>query len=106
MVRVSVIRIARIRGGCRPETARIQSHPVFHSRKEYPMTHPAKTPTATIETSEGTITVEFWPDVAPNHVKNFIDLSKNGFYNGLIFHRVIPGFMIQGGCPQGTGTGS
>jgi peptidyl-prolyl cis-trans isomerase B (cyclophilin B) len=69
------------------------------------MTQAAKTPTATIETSEGTMTVEFWPDVAPNHVNNFIELSKKGFYNGLIFHRVIPGFMIQGGCPQGTGTG-
>src|SRR5947208_2818299 len=74
------------------------------------MTSPAnstttKTPTATIETTEGTMTVEFWPDVAPNHVKNFIELAKSGFYNGLIFHRVIPGFMIQGGCPQGTGTG-
>src|SRR3954469_18094064 len=71
------------------------------------MTTPAaaKTPTATIETTEGTMTVEFWPDVAPNHVKNFIELAKSGFYNGLIFHRVIPEFMIQGGCPQGTGTG-
>lgn len=64
-----------------------------------------KTTTATIETTEGTLTVEFWPDVAPGHVKNFTDLAKKGFYNGLIFHRVIPGFMIQGGCPQGTGTG-
>ncbi len=72
------------------------------------MTQPAatKTPTATIETTLGTMTVEFWPDVAPNHVKNFIALSKEGFYNGLIFHRVIPGFMIQGGCPTGTGTGN
>jgi peptidyl-prolyl cis-trans isomerase B (cyclophilin B) len=69
------------------------------------MSEAAKTPTATIETTEGTIQVEFWPDVAPGHVKNFIDLSKKGFYDGLIFHRVIPGFMIQGGCPQGTGTG-
>src|SRR3954462_11115358 len=65
-----------------------------------------KAPTATIETSVGTINVEFWPDVAPGHVQNFIELSKEGFYNGLIFHRVIPGFMIQGGCPQGTGTGN
>ena len=65
-----------------------------------------KAPTATIETTEGTITVEFWPDVAPGHVNNFRDLSRKGFYNGLIFHRVIPKFMIQGGCPQGTGTGS
>ena len=65
---------------------------------------PAKT--ATIETSLGSMTVEFWPDVAPGHVQNFIDLAKKGFYDNLIFHRVIPGFMIQGGCPQGTGTGS
>ena len=70
------------------------------------MTEPAKTPTATIETTEGSITVEFWPDVAPNHVKNFIDLAKSDFYKGVIFHRVIPGFMIQGGDPTGTGTGS
>ncbi|HVX85640.1 MAG TPA: peptidylprolyl isomerase [Phycisphaerae bacterium] len=70
------------------------------------MSEPVKTPTATIETTEGNMTVEFWPDVAPEHVQNFIELSKQGFYNGLIFHRVIPGFMIQGGCPQGTGTGS
>ena len=69
------------------------------------MTQQAKAPTATIETSEGTMTVDFWNDVAPGHVKNFIDLAKKGFYNGLIFHRVIPGFMIQGGCPEGTGTG-
>ena len=65
-----------------------------------------KSPTATIETTEGNITVQFWPDVAPGHVNNFVELSKKGFYNGLIFHRVIPNFMIQGGCPQGTGTGS
>ena len=67
---------------------------------------PVKAPTAVIETTLGTMTVEFWPDVAPNHVQNFIDLSKKGFYNGLIFHRVIPDFMIQGGCPDGTGMGS
>ena len=69
-------------------------------------TAPVKNPTAIIETSEGPITVEFWPDVAPGHVQNFLELSRKGFYNGLIFHRVIPGFMIQGGCPDGTGTGS
>jgi peptidyl-prolyl cis-trans isomerase B (cyclophilin B) len=65
-----------------------------------------KTPTATIETSEGNIAVEFWPDVAPGHVQNFLDLARKDFYNGVIFHRVIPGFMIQGGDPTGTGTGS
>ncbi len=72
------------------------------------MSNPApagKAPTATIETTLGTITLEFWPEVAPGHVKNFTDLAKKGFYDGLMFHRVIPDFMIQGGCPQGTGTG-
>jgi peptidyl-prolyl cis-trans isomerase B (cyclophilin B) len=56
-------------------------------------------------TSRGDILVEFWPDVAPGHVRNFLDLSYTGFYNGLTFHRVIPGFMIQGGDPDGNGTG-
>lgn len=53
----------------------------------------------------GKMVAELYPEVAPNTVNNFISLVKSGFYNGLIFHRVIPGFMIQGGCPQGTGTG-
>lgn len=51
------------------------------------------------------IKVELYPEIAPNTVKNFISLVNGGFYNGLIFHRVIPGFMIQGGCPEKTGTG-
>jgi cyclophilin family peptidyl-prolyl cis-trans isomerase len=55
---------------------------------------------ADIKTNKGTITIRFFPDVAPNHVKNFIDLSRKGFYNGSKFHRVIPGFMIQGGDPN------
>ncbi len=53
----------------------------------------------------GTITAELYPEIAPNTVANFVTLVKNGFYDGLIFHRVIPGFMIQGGDPQGTGMG-
>ena len=53
----------------------------------------------------GTITVELYPDKAPNTVNNFISLANKGFYNGLTFHRIIEGFMIQGGCPEGTGTG-
>lgn len=61
--------------------------------------------TATIVTSKGTMVAEFYPDVAPGHVKSFICLAKAGFYDGLLFHRVIPGFMIQGGCPLGSGTG-
>ena len=48
---------------------------------------------------------ELYPEIAPNTVNNFISLVKKGYYNGLIFHRVIPGFMIQGGCPDGTGMG-
>jgi peptidyl-prolyl cis-trans isomerase B (cyclophilin B) len=55
---------------------------------------------AIIETKFGTIELKFFPDVAPNHVKNFIDLAKKGFYDGTAFHRVIPGFMIQGGDPN------
>ena len=62
-------------------------------------------PRATIETNHGTITVELWDDVAPNHVKNFLDLGNDGFYDGLTFHRILPGFVIQGGCPKGDGTG-
>lgn len=54
---------------------------------------------------EGTIKAELFYDVAPNTVKNFIKLINEEYYNGLSFHRVIPNFMIQGGCPQGTGTG-
>ena len=53
----------------------------------------------------GVMTGELYPDKAPNSVNNFIALAQSGFYNGLTFHRVIPGFMIQGGCPKGTGTG-
>lgn len=60
---------------------------------------------ATIHTNKGDIRVNLFPDKAPLTVLNFVNLSKKGFYNGLTFHRVIPNFMIQGGCPLGTGTG-
>ena len=60
---------------------------------------------ATILTNKGTIKVELYADKAPETVKNFEKLSNDGFYNGLKFHRVIENFMIQAGCPQGTGTG-
>ncbi len=56
-------------------------------------------------TQTGIMKAELYPEIAPNTVNNFISLIKKGYYDGLIFHRVIPGFMIQGGCPQGTGTG-
>jgi cyclophilin family peptidyl-prolyl cis-trans isomerase len=61
--------------------------------------------TATIETSAGDIRLELWPDKAPQTVGNFVGLARQGFYDDTIFHRVIADFMIQGGCPQGTGTG-
>ena len=62
-------------------------------------------PIVTIETNHGTIKAEMFMDVAPVTAGNFIDLAKNGYFDGLTFHRVIDGFMIQGGCPKGTGTG-
>ena len=65
-----------------------------------------KNPVVTIEMENGDIMkAELYPEIAPNTVNNFISLIKKGFYDGLIFHRVIRGFMIQGGCPQGTGMG-
>ena len=62
-------------------------------------------PTATIETTAGTLTLELWDDVAPKHVENFKKLALDGFYDGVNFHRIIKDFMIQGGCPDGTGSG-
>lgn len=63
-------------------------------------------PLVTIELENGgMIKAELYPEIAPNTVNNFISLVKKGYYDGIIFHRVIPGFMIQGGCPQGSGTG-
>ena len=65
-----------------------------------------KNPIVTITMENGGVMkAELYPEVAPNTVKNFIDLINRGFYDGLIFHRVIPGFMIQGGCPEGKGMG-
>ena len=60
---------------------------------------------AQIKTEKGTMSIEFYDTDAPNTVKNFTKLAKEGYYNGLTFHRVIPEFVIQGGCPRGDGTG-
>ena len=60
---------------------------------------------AEIHTRKGIMKIEFYVQDAPNTVQNFIDLAKEGFYDGLTFHRVIPNFVIQGGCPDGTGAG-
>ena len=61
--------------------------------------------TAEILTERGGLKISFYDEDAPNTVANFVKLAKEGFYNGLTFHRVIPGFVVQGGCPQGTGVG-
>jgi len=66
---------------------------------------PATSYTATIRTNKGDITAKLFADEAPNTVNNFVFLAREGFYDGVIFHRVIKGFMIQGGDPTGTGTG-
>ena len=66
----------------------------------------AQNPVVTFEMADGSIMkAELYPEIAPNTVNNFISLVKKGYYDGLTFHRVIPGFMIQGGCPDGTGMG-
>jgi len=64
-----------------------------------------KTYTAELQTNKGPIRLTFYPEVAPGHVKNFLALARIGFYNGVTFHRIIKGFMIQGGDPDGTGGG-
>jgi peptidyl-prolyl cis-trans isomerase B (cyclophilin B) len=66
---------------------------------------PKKSYTATMKTSRGEIVLELFPADAPKTVNNFVVLSRDGFYDGLSFHRVIPDFMIQGGCPEGSGRG-
>lgn len=65
----------------------------------------AQNPVVTFETNAGIIKAELYPEVAPNTVNNFISLIQKGFYDGVIFHRIIEGFMIQGGDPDGVGTG-
>lgn len=60
---------------------------------------------AVMETDKGTMTLRFFSDVAPNTVRNFLKLAQDGFYDGLLFHRIIKDFMVQTGCPKGTGTG-
>jgi peptidylprolyl isomerase/peptidyl-prolyl cis-trans isomerase B (cyclophilin B) len=63
-------------------------------------------PTVALELATGgTITLELYPEAAPQHVASFLDLIGKGYYDGLVFHRVVPGFVVQGGCPEGTGMG-
>jgi len=69
------------------------------------MTHELEGAVAVLETSAGEIRLGLHPDKAPGHAENFAKLIEAGFYDGTVFHRIIPGFMIQGGCPDGTGMG-
>lgn len=73
----------------------------------FPQLNPAAVegPVATIKTNHGELKIKLFPEVAPKTVANFVGLSKNGYYDGIIFHRIIPDFMIQGGDPTGTGMG-
>jgi cyclophilin family peptidyl-prolyl cis-trans isomerase len=94
--------------GAQPQAA--DSGDVSAKKKQYDKPgdmkiDPAKTYTATIETDAGTMVAELYPKLAPKTVNSFVFLAKEGFYDGVIFHRVIPGFMIQGGDPTGTGSG-
>jgi peptidyl-prolyl cis-trans isomerase B (cyclophilin B) len=76
----------------------------FESMQGNPMSNPSVA-RVRLNTSEGAIMVELWSDVAPGHAENFLKLTRQGFYDGLGFHRILPGFVIQGGCPRGDGTG-
>jgi cyclophilin family peptidyl-prolyl cis-trans isomerase len=74
--------------------------------KTFPPIEEGRKPVVEIELEkEGLVALELYPDAAPNHVAGFLDLIGKGFYNGLVFHRVVPNFVVQGGCPDGIGTG-
>jgi peptidyl-prolyl cis-trans isomerase B (cyclophilin B) len=87
-----------------PAVARAQERKRYDKEPEMKI-DPEKIYVARMDTTSGPIVIELYPKLAPHHVNSFVFLSKEGFYNGVIFHRVIPGFMIQGGDPTGTGTG-
>jgi cyclophilin family peptidyl-prolyl cis-trans isomerase len=74
-------------------------------KKPDPQTDSAKMYRATISTDGGTIVMDLDPQLAPNTVNNFVGLARDGYYDGLTFHRVVPDFVIQGGCPEGSGRG-
>ncbi len=88
-------------------TAETPSAPETTTAKKVvdPMASKKSNPIVVLETNQGNIELELFPEVAPKAVKNFIELSKKGYYDGIIFHRVIKNFMIQGGDPTGTGMG-
>ena len=94
-------------GGCGNKTApKVEEKVVPSEQIKTEKTANDKNPIVTIEMEGGSIIkIELYPEIAPNTVRNFVSLVSSGYYNGLIFHRVVPGFMIQGGDPEGTGGG-
>lgn len=101
-----ILTVAMLAAGCGKRNANDTPAAPGSSAGAAPSASPGPNPTVTIEMDSGKkITLELYPQVAPNTVNNFISLAKKGFYNGLGFHRVIPGFMIQGGDPEGNGMG-
>jgi peptidyl-prolyl cis-trans isomerase B (cyclophilin B) len=95
----------RIGGGGSADGTQQSGAPGLYQGSGVPVDPNAPDPVATINTSRGTIQFKMFRRFAPKTVDSFMDLAGRGFYNGLIFHRVEPGFCIQGGCPSGTGTG-
>ena len=87
------------------ETAPIQMNSLNRPTHHLPTMESPMSLIATFDTARGPIQVELYPDKAPLTVANFVNLAKRGFYDGLNFHRVIPDFMVQGGCPEGSGRG-
>ena len=75
------------------------------AKQPEPQTDPTKIYRTTIKSDKGDIVMDLDPSIAPNTVNNFVGLARQGYYDGLTFHRVEPGFVIQGGCPEGTGRG-
>jgi len=99
--RLSIFAFVLVIAGCQttgPQTGLIEETKIVQDQG-------AQTVKIQIQTTLGDIEVELYPDKAPKTVENFVKLARDGFYNGIIFHRVIPGFMIQTGDPTGTGTG-
>jgi peptidyl-prolyl cis-trans isomerase B (cyclophilin B) len=103
--RIAIVALLAVTTACAALAAADKKEPKQYDKPPEMKIDKNKTYTATIETDAGTMVAELYPKVAPNTVNSFVFLAREGFYEGVIFHRVIPGFMIQGGDPTGTGEG-
>ena len=97
--------LAQAEKAAKPPVARNDPRRTFVAKKPEPQTDSAKMYRATITTDRGAIVMDLDPQLAPNTVNNFVGLARDGYYDGLTFHRVVPDFVIQGGCPEGSGRG-